>query len=431
MIQELCIKNFRSFKDEVTLNFEAGKDDSFEDTQVVKMPDNSRILRFVAFFGSNASGKSNLLEAIEFLRYFLSHKPKDADVPINVEPFMLDKETKTLPSEFKIRFYSRGLRFLYTLAVDKKYVYQEQLFVYKSTQPTTLFIRKLEENRSIVNFNASLKISDLAVQEIELRCLKNTSLLAVINTVNTSFGNIEVARDEFRDHVMPIISPLSQMLDFAEREMVDNKDLQKYLLTFVREADFNITDIHVEKKEEAIPDNFKKMLLSSNDLPEEAKKDIQDRKYFETINAFFEHSVINDRGKEQYILSDEQQSRGTQRVLGLEVAINEAVKGNDFVFVDEIENSLNPLLLDFILQKFLSSHSQSQLLATTHFDMLLNRTQKYIRKDSVWFTEKQKDGSTKIYSLKNVRGVNKMRNLQKRYEEGSLVEAYPHVNSNN
>lgn len=428
MIQELSIKNFRSFKDEVTLNFEASKDYNYEDSQVVKMSDGTRILRFIVFFGSNASGKSNLLEAVEFLRNFLSHKPKDADVPIKVEPFMLDKETKDQPSEFKVRFYSGGLRFMYTLTVDKKYVYEEQLFVYTSNQPTTLFIRKLEDNKSIVKFNASLKISDLAVQEIELRCLKNTSLLAVINTVNTSFGNIEVARDEFRDHVMPIISPLSQMLDFAEREMVDNEKLQKYLLTFVKEADFNITNIHVEKKEETIPDNFKKMLLSSSDLPEEAKKDIQGRKFFETINAFFEHRVVNGRGEESYILSDEQQSRGTQRVLGLEAAINEAAKENDFVFVDEIENSLNPLLLDFVLQKYLSVYSQSQLLVTTHFDMLLNRTDKYIRKDSIWFTEKQKDGSTKIYSLKNVRGVNKMRNLQKRYEEGSLVDAYPHIN---
>ena len=92
-----------------------------------------------------------------------------------------------------------------------------------------------------------------------------------------------------------------------------------------------------------------------------------------------------------------------------------------------METSLNPMLLDFVLQKYLLEKSSCQLLITSHFIGLLNRVDKYIRKDSMWFTEKMDDGSTKIYSLNGVRGVNKMRNLQKRYEEGCLVNAYPHI----
>ena len=154
---------------------------------------------------------------------------------------------------------------------------------------------------------------------------------------------------------------------------------------------------------------------------------MQAQNFIETLNTQFEHKVHNARGTELYKLSEEQQSRGTQRILGIEAAIRESVKNQSFLAIDEIEASLNPLLLDFVIQSYLSEKSSSQLLVTSHYDAFLNRVDKYIRKDSVWFTEKKEDGSTRMYSLKNVRGVNKMRNLQKRYEEGVLVNAYPHI----
>ena len=428
MIQEIKIKNFRSFKDEVVFSFEASKDPSFEDSYVVTMKDGVRLLRFAAVFGANASGKSNLLEAFDFLRHFWKRKPKDADESTDVEPFLLDSETSREPSLFYLKFYVGETRYAYKLKIDASAVYEEQLNVYTSVQPSTLFSRVLDENeKSVIKFNSSLKLNDLTEQEIALRCLKNTSLLAVINTVNSSFGMLEEARNELCGHIMPTIGPTTQMLSFAERRMVEDNELREYLLEFIRKADFNISNVSIEKTKEEIPERFRKILLSDSEVSDDAKKKLQSQNFFESLNTRFEHEVTNARGVETYSLSEDQQSRGTQRVLGIEAAIKKSIITQSFLAIDEMETSLNPMLLDFVLQKYLLEKSSCQLLITSHFIGLLNRVDKYIRKDSMWFTEKMDDGSTKIYSLNGVRGVNKMRNLQKRYEEGCLVNAYPHI----
>lgn len=431
MIQEIRIKNFRSFKDEVVFSFEASKDSNFEDKNVIAMNDGTRLLRFAAVFGANASGKSNLLWVFEFLRRFWKHKPKDSDEKININPFMLDSETSQEPSQFHLKFYVGQTKYAYKLFVDSSAVYEEQLNVYTSVQPSSLFSRQLDENeKSVIKFNSSLKLNELTVQEIALRCLKNTSLFAVINTVNSSFGKLEEAKDKLSNYLMPMIGPTTHMLNFAEQRMVDNKELKDYLLWFIKKADFNISNINIEKSKEEIPERVKQMILSDSNVPEEAKKSLQNQNFLESLNTLFVHEVRNSRGVETYNLSEEQQSRGTQRVLGIETAIQASVKNQSFLAIDEMETSLNPMLLDFVIQNYLSEKSSGQLLITTHYDALLNRVDKYLRKDSVWFTEKMPDGSTKVYSLKDVRGINKMRNLQKRYEDGSLVDAYPHISKN-
>lgn len=431
MIQEIRIKNFRSFKDEVVFSFEASKDSNFEDKNVIAMNDGTRLLRFAAVFGANASGKSNLLWVFEFLRRFWKHKPKDSDEKININPFMLDSETSQEPSQFHLKFYVGQTKYAYKLIVDSSAVYEEQLNVYTSVQPSSLFSRQLDENeKSVIKFNSSLKLNELTVQETALRCLKNTSLFAVINTVNSSFGKLEEAKDKLSNYLMPMIGPTTHMLNFAEQRMVDNKELKDYLLWFIKKADFNISNINIEKSKEEIPERVKQMILSDSNVPEEAKKSLQNQNFLESLNTLFVHEVRNSRGVETYNLSEEQQSRGTQRVLGIETAIQASVKNQSFLAIDEMETSLNPMLLDFVIQNYLSEKSSGQLLITTHYDALLNRVDKYLRKDSVWFTEKMPDGSTKVYSLKDVRGINKMRNLQKRYEDGSLVDAYPHISKN-
>ena len=428
MIQEIRIKNFRSFKDEVVFSFEASKDSNFEDKNVIAMNDGTRLLRFAAVFGANASGKSNLLWVFEFLRRFWKHKPKDSDEKININPFMLDSDTSQEPSQFHLKFYVGQTKYAYKLIVDTSAVYEEQLNVYTSVQPSSLFSRQLDENdKSVIKFNSSLKLNELTVQEIALRCLKNTSLFAVINTVNSSFGKLEEAKNKLSNYLMPMIGPTTHMLNFAEQRMVDNKELKDYLLWFIKKADFNISNINIEKNKEEIPERVKQMILSDSNVPEEAKKSLQNQNFLESLNTLFVHEVRNSRGVETYNLSEEQQSRGTQRVLGIETAIQASVKIQSFLAIDEMETSLNPMLLDFVIQNYLSEKSSGQLLITTHYDALLNRVDKYLRKDSVWFTEKMPDGSTKVYSLKDVRGINKMRNLQKRYEDGSLVDAYPHI----
>ena len=103
---------------------------------------------------------------------------------------MLDSETSQEPSQFHLKFYVGQTKYAYKLIVDSSAVYEEQLNVYTSVQPSSLFSRQLDENeKSVIKFNSSLKLNELTVQEIALRCLKNTSLFAVINTVTHHLEN--------------------------------------------------------------------------------------------------------------------------------------------------------------------------------------------------------------------------------------------------
>lgn len=145
-----------------------------------------------------------------------------------------------------------------------------------------------------------------------------------------------------------------------------------------------------------------------------------DKGFLESIKTDFETTVTNKRGVEKYILPKSLQSAGTTRTFGLEAAIYEALNNGRFLPIDEIESSLHPELLEFILEEFLNTPGRSQLFATTHYDPLLNTIDTLIRKDSVWFTEKEPDGNSRLYSLVEFKELGKINSFQRSYRNGAF-----------
>ena len=172
MIQEIKIKNFRSFKDEVTFSFEASNDKFAEDSQVVQINENTRLLRFAVVYGYNASGNSNLLDAFDFLYKFWFYKPNDMDERTRTTPFKLDKFSPTEPTKIELIFYVEDIKYSYLLELDEHQVYLEKLSYYKSVQPTKLFERRLENGQSVIDFN--LKISNIVKEKITVECSRRT-----------------------------------------------------------------------------------------------------------------------------------------------------------------------------------------------------------------------------------------------------------------
>lgn len=126
MIQEFRFKNFKSFKDEAVFSFEPVKDESVN--RVVVMPDGTKLLRFSVVFGANASGKSNLLDAFEFLHEFWTAVPARKDISTRVIPFLLDKETPQQDTSFEVKFYIGGVRYWYKLSLNRERVSSESLY---------------------------------------------------------------------------------------------------------------------------------------------------------------------------------------------------------------------------------------------------------------------------------------------------------------
>ena len=427
MIEEIRIKNYLSFRDEVVLNFEATKDTTFEESQVVQVTPKVRLLRFALIFGANASGKSNLLSALEFLRSFWFAKKQDLDEETGAIPFLLDTETPAEPSEFNIKFYIGDKRYWYMLQLNERQVIKEALYIYNSVQPSSLFLRKMEGTQSVVKLNGSLvKASTTIVEQLNLKCLPNMSFFAARNQVNCALGSIDEVRDWMRNNMMQIIDPNVKMFAYAGKQIEKDAELKKYLLDFIHKADYNITDVYSERESVPIPDFIRTSILEDDTLPPKLKERMLSENRIERLNTDFQHTVRNKRGVEQYRLSNELQSAGTRRTFGLEAAIYEAIQSEGILPIDELESSLHPELVEFIIEHFLRKPGRSQLIVTTHYDPLLNTVDDLFRKDSVWFTEKGDDGHTRLYSLTDFKGLSKISSFQKSYRNG-VFGALPNI----
>lgn len=427
MIQEVKIRNFMSFKDEVTFSFEATRDKTFEDYEVIEVAEGVRLLRFALVYGANASGKSNLLHVFDFLYGFWFSRTKDLDASTRVIPFKFDQNTPNQPSRFEVKFYVNETKYWYILELDSHRVYEEELFYYKTVQPTMLFSRRLQGNQSVISFNSAVvKISKAAQEEISLKCLANMSLFAARNQVNVSMPEIDAAKDWMRTRIMQGINPKTFMFDYAGEQMLKDQEMKSYLLEFVHKADFNITGVRTDIVKKAISQQQLELILSRTDIPPIEKENLKQNPSFDSIETTFEHTVQNERGVEKYTLPNALQSDGTTRTFGIEAAIYRALKSESMIHIDEIEASLHPELVEFILQKFLATKNRSQLLITTHYDPLLNTVNDLIRSDSVWFTEKEESGATRLYSLVEFKGLKRISSLQKAYRNG-LFGALPNI----
>ena len=393
MILELKIKNFLSFKEEATFSFEATKDKSFEDYQVVEVAPNARILRLALVYGANASGKSNLINAFEFIRFFWLNNPDNKDKSTEVVPFLLDQTTPNEPSEFSLIFYIGRTKYMYSLKLDKKTVLSENLSMYQGTRPSLIFTRKLHNGVSEITFNSKrIKISQTAKDEITIRCLTNMSVLAAYNQVNVAFPEMEnVIKWIKTQYYVPYNeSNTVGLIKYVEEIITKDNPSKDLILNFLQQADFNITNVNTG--------------IIENDKTE----------------TEFEHRIINKEGKEEFFrLLKKNQSKGTLRTFGLAGAICKTIEANAFLAIDEIESSLHSLLVEFIIEYFFKRKGQSQLLLTTHYDGLLEEDDLF-RKDSIWFTYKNKNGSTELYSLADFRGINRIASLQKAYKYGKF-----------
>lgn len=397
MIEEISFKNILSFKNETTLSFEATSDKSIETPHVLEMPNGTRLLRLAVIFGANASGKSNLLYALEQLHRFWTINPSNMDIKTGIEPFLLDVDTPGVSSEFNLKIWIDGVRYWYQLQLTKKVVVLEKLSYYKTTQPIMVFERKYEDGQSIIKNNPAVqKIDSEALKMLSLNCLPNMSVFAARGRVNMKFNHVDAFRKWIHYGFMPVIYPETDMTRYARRMLKENKDFKPYMLNFLNMADFNITGLHEHPDDDGLH------------------------------KLGFEHTVENDRGKEIYELNLGHQSNGTRRLLGIEAAVFELCRNGSFLMIDEMDASLHPDILEYILRQFLLESSQSQLLITTHYDGLLRTVDDLIRKDNIWFTEKEKSGASQLYSLVEFKGLGKITHLDKAYRNG-IFGALPQI----
>lgn len=427
MIHYIKVRNFMSFKDEVCLDFEATDDTRFEDYHVVKMADGTRLLRFAVLYGANASGKSNLVKVIEFLGEFWRNV---AGQNIGAIPFYFDDETSQLPSEFKAAFYVDNVRYEYYLKMRGNIAEYEELSHCMEAQPTWIIRREHVASHSKLTFNSKVtKLTKAAVEALSLNCLPNMSFFAARNRVNVFIPYVDSVNNWITNSLFPPISPEAELTNYWTGRVANDNSLQKYLIEFIQKADYNIVDIKSNIEYQSIPNDLLKSVIQNTKLTDIEKTQLMERQVSKIpiVKTEFEHIVTSSKGKSRHKLPIYLQSSGTLRTLGLGTAVHDLVRSSAFTAIDEIETSLHPELVEFIIRQFLEEKSnRSQMLVTTHYANLLDTVDDLLRHDNIWFIEKQENGSSELYSLVEFDGFEDIDNLRGAYIHGRFG-ALPHI----
>jgi len=419
MIAEFKIKNFYSLKEEQVLSFIPTNDDTSQDIYTEEVAEGVRLLKIACIYGSNASGKTNILKALDFFSRFMVDSNQDKGDGTKVVPFLLDDVSDKEKTEFEMTFYLNNERYKLNLVLDSNIIYSEILQVYTSVQPTLLYKRtynSLTESSEIV-FGGKVGLLKKSRETILGNTINNRSVIAAFAKSNVEKTRLNLVYDFFSSMVAPIMLPQSNLSGFTKSNLKRSRNgkLKKFILHFLRASDFNISDISLHDEEINITPEMESMIKS---IPGILGKDKEEMFRKGTISreelVFTHHTSYGDKE-----LDESRESRGTQRYMGLAVILYDLLVRGIVLPIDEIETSIHYELLSYFIKVFLvNSKRQAQLVLTTHDINLLDED--YIRRDIIWFTDKNDCGETQLFRLSSL-GLHKTLSVYNAYKQEKLV----------
>lgn len=448
MLIRFTIENFLSFNERQVFSMLPGKGTlkSEHRTPVIK---GVSILKTTALFGANASGKSNLVKAIDFGKNLVLNGVRP-DNPIDYQKFKLDEKSRAKDSMMEYEIQYKGKNYAYGFVFNTEMIKKEWLYEIGSTkrikiferdsQKTAVFdlkylLRKLkkEEEKQFLRFTAKgTPDNQLFLTEIRTRRIKeNVSRIDSLLHVNDWFQNS-----------LKIVCPDDKYNKGLSFELSNNEEFVKSFEDLLRSFDTGIDGVCLEKIDtESVDlpkltlDKIREDLLSRNEeertviLSSETTTYLLSAKENEIIfeKLMTKHKVENSDRFEKFDTGDE--SAGTNRTIDYILVLLDLFKDNRVFIIDEIERSLHPNLLYSLLDLFLSNvkNLNSQLIMATHESSLL--TQKLLRKDEIWFVAKDDKGASKLYSLGDY-SVRFDKEIRKDYLLGKFG-AIPHINKKN
>jgi uncharacterized protein len=404
MIQEFSVQNFLSFKEKQTISFVATSDKTHLDELTIEVKPNLRLLKMAMIYGANASGKSNLLQAIQTC-WMMLFSPTDSESEKirGYQPFAL---TKNQPTAIEIIFWANGKQFKYQLEYDESSIlYEKMEFTSDKGILSDMFERKKGEP---IQFGGKLGIKAKQKDDLNKDTLHNHTTLSTLNK-----KNIEVPQVMWQlyNWIKGNVHELGIHNDGAQiaKEAEENPNLKKQILELLNKADFNITDFSmIEVKP---PKEFVEEIGNDQYLSEQAK----DRMLRPRKHVLLAHST-ND---ESFQISFGMESTGTRAYFRLARILFD-LKKDGFVFMeDELERALHYDLLIHYLQTYLENSGKSQFILATHNLLLLDEDW-LLRRDMVWFVEKdRKVSASRLYRASDM-GLHKNVSLLNAYRIGKL-----------
>jgi AAA15 family ATPase/GTPase len=414
MIQEFSVENFLSIKEKQIISFEATTDNTSKDILSVQVKPNVYLLKMAIIYGANASGKSNIILAIDEIWSRLFYSNTDKHKKINFVPFALTKDN---PTKLSIIFYKDEIKYQYSISYNNDNILYE-LLEYAPYGVMSLFYKReydKDRNIPIIKFGNNLKLSAKVKDTIIVNTFNNHSVLSTFAKITIEAPPFEELYMWIKNNVHNVIQDHS-IFDIAKKTLQDQKKKQ-FFLELINKADFNIVDW--ELIEEEIPEILRDKIKNDKGLPDNLKEIMLKEK---KRSVEFLHQS-NDGN---YVIPDGFESAGTSQYFNLIDDLYNMVVSNHIYLFDEIESNLHYDLLIHFLTSYILNSNYSQLIFTTHDQSLLDED--FIRRDMIWFTQKSKEtGSTEIYSAVDFR-LHKNISLYKAYKVGKLG-AKPEIGS--
>jgi hypothetical protein len=419
MIAEFRFKNFLSIKTEQCLSFEATSDSLKESEYCIEVKEGVRLLKTAIIYGANASGKTNILLALSFFSDLMVDMPKDKNEELEVIPFLLDKTSFNEKTEFSMIFYLDGQQYVLSVVMDNFKIYSESLICYPLSQPARLYTRTYNEQTDSTNieFGNKLGLSKKGQLAIIGNTINNCSVMAAFGKSNVESSRLNLVYNFFTKSFSNILRPMDSLSRYVKAELNKDKDnsLKLFLVDLLKASDFNITDLKIEEKTESITPDMEKIIISSP-MSETSKQQMLQKGKITNYELLLKHRTDNG----EFELSEDLESRGTSRFMGMGVILKDLLQEDCIITIDEIETSLHYELLAYFIKVFLAnSDKNSQLIMTTHDINLLNED--FIRRDSVWFTDKDSCGETRLTRLSSL-GLHKNLSPYNAYKQGKLVK---------
>lgn len=405
MIIDFTVKNFRSFRSEQRISFVASN-------QYKDLPENLidpllegrgfsdlRLLKGLAIYGANAAGKSNVLNALKYLTHMVENSATELDEGdlTGTEPFVLDPATIDEPSEFVLRFVLLGVRYHFVLVLDRTRILFESLSAFPKGREQIWYERAW----------------DNAAQEYSWSPARPTDYRRDPSRVNVTRENalyLSTAVKFNDEQLKPIYLWFKQKICFLRlnadypplsprftvKRIIEDPNDRARVTRLLQHADIGVLSAKASERD-----------LNRSELPDELPEAVVEKirkneKHFEI--------TLGHRGVEgrEYPLPWEQESSGTHKFFALAGPWLDILKNGYFAGLDEIESSMHPTMVTALLKLFFADQTNdqgAQLLFTTHNPLLLDT--EVMRRDQVWFADKDDEGATHLYPLTDYKPRNK------------------------
>lgn len=413
MIREFWVKNYLSIRDKQELSFLA-KGPASE--LVTEVSEGVFLYKLGVLYGPNASGKSNMLTALnEVFRLLILPKSDTAQKIRGCIPFAL---TKDEPTQMHVSFYANDIRYDYDVAFNDTYILSEHLYYYPNKSKSLFYERRFtgDNVQAEIKFGSSLKLLAKTQERIRENTLNNHSVLAVcrkaaltedIAPFNRLHGWImenyhEVDGDGKNEK--GVVEILKNAYSDAKKRKFYNLMLQK--------ADLNILAYKPVVEDRFVPDALRERIQKGN-LPEKMKEALLNPTS-ESV-AFTNHAVNGD-----FEISLEWQSKGTLKYIRILEALYDMITSPHVYYLDELGEDLHADLLYYYLSVFLFNSEKSQLIITSQETTLLWQDLINENRGLVWFVEKNPETASSEYARGDSYGLHKNLSLFNSYRIGRL-----------